>query len=184
MSLIDSTVDDAFIKGGDDVVFKAGGKKITFKDAADKEITFSEDDEIKIFDGGALYDADKTSATLTAKYSSKTAKTFDATVTNIDASVAKKKVNLIATSSDDTFFYSKGDGKDVIFGFENGDMLNLTDITNITGKVNAAGTEVYIKADSTNKAITFKDFTATEFNISAGGETGTYRISNGAFVKG
>ena len=238
LSLVNAEVTDAFVKGSNDVVFKAGGKKITFKDAANKEITFSEDGTIKTFSDGAIYNKDKTSATLTAKYSSKTVKNFDATVTNIDASAAGKNTNLVASSDDnttilggkgkdsltgssgddilrggkgndliqggagadslwgnkgndtlyggddnDTFFYSKGDGKDVIFGFENGDVLNLTDITNITGKVNAAGTEVYIKAGSTNKAITFKNFTATEFNISAGGETGTYRISNGAFVK-
>ena len=238
LSFVDTQVTDAFVKGNNDVVFKAGNKKITVKDAADTAITFSENGETKTFADGVIYDADKTSATLGAKYSSKTAKTFDATVTDIDASATNKKVNLIATSSDDTtilggkgkdtltgasgndnlrggkgndmifggagndklwgdkgndmlyggdgddtFFYGKGDGKDVIFGFENGDMLNLTDITNITGRVNAAGTEVYINAGSTDKAITLKDFTATEFNISAGGSASTYRISNGAFVK-
>ena len=220
LSFVDTQITDAFFKGKGDVVFKAGNKKITVKDAADEDITFSENGETKIFDGGAIYDADKTSATLGAKYSSKTPKTFAATVTNIDASAVKKKTNLVVGSDDDTtilggkgkdsltgasgddylrggkgkdtiygdngndtFFYGKGDGKDVIFGFEDGDTLNLTGITNITGKVNAADTEVYIKAGSTNKAITFKEFTATEFHISAVGETGTYRIINGEFVK-
>ncbi len=238
LNLNNAKVSDAFAKGNGNVVFEAGGKKITFKDAADKEITFSEDGETKTFSDGAIYDADKTSATLTKKFSSKKEKIFEATITNIDASEAKRKTNLVATSEDnttifggkakdtltgangddylsggkgndfiqggagndklwgdagndklyggdgdDTFFYKKGDGKDVIFGFENGDMLSLTDITNITGKVNAAGTELSINADSTNKAITFKNFTATEFNISMGGETSTYRIDGGEFVK-
>ena len=74
MSFVDTQVTDAFVEVNNDVVFKVGNKKITIKDSADTAITFSED--------GVIYDADKISVTLGTKYSSKTAKTFDAIVTD------------------------------------------------------------------------------------------------------
>ena len=77
----------------------------------------------------------------------------------------------------DTFIYSSGDGKDVIYGFDNNDMLK------ITGKFSASYSkskgEVYFKVDSTSKAITLKNFTATSFNVNGD----TYKISGTKLIR-
>ena len=75
----------------------------------------------------------------------------------------------------DTFIYLNGDGKDIIFGFANDDLLQIMD--NYTA--------VYSKADKTlnftidDGSITLKNFTATTFNVN-----GTnYKISGTSLVK-
>ncbi|MBR4904601.1 MAG: hypothetical protein IKZ53_07995 [Selenomonadaceae bacterium] len=73
----------------------------------------------------------------------------------------------------DTFIYKSGEGKDVIVGFDDNDILQITDSYEISK--NTAGTEIYFKIGSTAKAITLKDFTATNINI---GGSVSYRISN------
>ena len=117
---------------------KAGKKKITVEDASDKVITLSEDGSIKTFQDGVIFDG--TNVVVPAKYKSKAQKTFDATITIIDASEAKKKVNLAATSPEgvtlvggkgnDTLAGSSGDdyiqgekGKDVLYGGAGKDFL-------------------------------------------------------------
>ena len=77
----------------------------------------------------------------------------------------------------DTFIYSSGDGKDVIFGFENNDLLQITGI--FSGTYNKSKKELYFKVDSTSNAITLKDFSADTFNIN-----GTnFKISGSKLVK-
>ena len=65
----------------------------------------------------------------------------------------------------DTFIYAKGDGKDVIYGFDDDDTLTFgnLELTGVT--LNSRGTEIYLKVGSTKKAVTLKDFDATNFNI-------------------
>ena len=63
----------------------------------------------------------------------------------------------------DTFIYESGDGKDVIYGFDNSDMLEITG--SFTASYNKSKKEVYFKVGSTSKDITLKDFTATSFNV-------------------
>ena len=77
----------------------------------------------------------------------------------------------------DTFIYDSGDGKDIIYGFDNTDMLKITGA--VTGTANAKGTEVYFKVGSTAKAITLKNFTATTFNVNGD----AYHISGKKLVK-
>jgi len=78
----------------------------------------------------------------------------------------------------DTFVYSSGDDKDVIYNFENDDMLKITGT--FTGTYNKSKKEVYFKVGSTASAITLKDFTASTFNVN-----GTdYKISGKKLVKG
>ena len=62
---------------------------------------------------------------------------------------------------EDVFVYSAG--KDVIYGFENNDMLKITGT--FSGTYNKSKNEVYFKVGSTANAITLKDFTATTFNV-------------------
>lgn len=77
----------------------------------------------------------------------------------------------------DTFIYSTGEGKDVIYGFENDDLLKITGAFN--GTYSKSKSEVYFKVGTTSKAITLTDFSATSFNIN-----GTnYKISGTKLVK-
>lgn len=85
---------------------------------------------------------------------------------------------LYGDDGSDTFFYSKGDGKDVIYGFDSDDMLEITGTT-FSGTYNSSKDEIYLKVGSTNKAITLKEFTTTSFNINGD----VYQISGTQLVK-
>ena len=63
----------------------------------------------------------------------------------------------------DTFIYKSGYGKDIIYGFEDDDMLKITGT--FSASYNKSKKEIYFKVDSTANAITLKEFTATTFNI-------------------
>ena len=77
----------------------------------------------------------------------------------------------------DTFIYSSGEGKDVIFGFENNDLLQITGT--FSASYNKSKKEIAFKVGSTASAITLKDFSAITFNVN-----GTvYKISGSKLVK-
>ena len=61
----------------------------------------------------------------------------------------------------DTFVYNSGDGKDVIYGFDNMDMIEISGA--FTTAYSDKKEEISIKVGS--GSITLKDFTATEFTI-------------------
>ena len=61
-----------------DVALKVGSDKLTIKNAIGKKVTVN--DEVKIYEKGAIYDANKTSVTLTS------AATLNNTFINVDAS--------------------------------------------------------------------------------------------------
>ncbi len=71
--------------------------------------------------------------------------------------------SLYGGEGNDAFIYKSGDGKDVIYGFENDDMLKITGAFSTSR--NKSKNEVYFKVGSTSNAITLKNFTATTFNI-------------------
>lgn len=60
--------------------------------------------------------------------------------------------SLWGNAGKDTFIYAKGDGKDVIYGFDNTDMLKITGT--FAGTYNKSKKEVYFKVGSTANAIT------------------------------
>ena len=75
--------------------------------------------------------------------------------------------SLWGDAGNDTFHFAKGDGKDIIYGFQSGDKLTLEDIDfKISmASVNKKGTEVYVKLGGGDQ-ITFKDFGSNKtFNI-------------------
>lgn len=78
---------------------------------------------------------------------------------------------------DDTFIYNRGDGKDVIFGFDDGDLLQITGT--FSAKYNKTKKEIAFKVGSTTNAITLRDFTATTFNVNGD----IYAISDNRFTK-
>ena len=75
----------------------------------------------------------------------------------------------------DTFIYSSGGGKDVIYGFGNEDALQIVG----TFTASLKGGDVSFKVGSTANAVTLKDYSATTFNVNGD----TYAITNGAFTK-
>ena len=77
----------------------------------------------------------------------------------------------------DVFNYSNGEGKDVISGFENSDMLKITGTFSAT--YNSSKKEIYFKVASTSNAITLKNFSATTFNVNGD----SYKISSTKLVK-
>ena len=73
-------------------------------------------------------------------------------------------------AGNDKFFYAKGDGKDIIFGFEDGDTLTL-DGLDFTASYNKSKGTITFKVDG--GSITLKEFTASTFHIN----NDTYAIS-------
>ena len=82
--------------------------------------------------------------------------------------------SLCGNSGADTFFYSSGDGKDTIVGFDNNDTLTLDGLTFTSSYKNEVLT-LNVKGGS----VTLKDFTATTFHIN----DDTYKISGSKLVK-
>ena len=79
----------------------------------------------------------------------------------------------------DNFYYAKGDGKDVIFGFENGDTLtfdNITFKTSMASYDKSAGT---LTINVSSGSVTLKDFTTSTFHIN----NDTYKISGTTLKK-
>ena len=77
----------------------------------------------------------------------------------------------------DTFIYDDGDGNDVIFGFENDDLLKITGVFSASYDKNKK--ELAFTVGKTSSAITLRDFTAKSFYVN--GEL--YKISGTKFVK-
>ena len=69
-----------------------------------------------------------------------------------------------------------GEGDDIIFGFENGDTLNLDGINFKTSYDSKAG---LVKFSFSGGSVTLKNFTATTFHVN----DDTYQISGSKFVK-
>ena len=76
---------------------------------------------------------------------------------------------------DDVFIYAKGDGKDVIFGFEDGDTLTLDNLAFTSSYKNNVVSLTFNDGGS----ITLKEFTATTFHI----DNSTYKISGSKLQK-
>ena len=77
----------------------------------------------------------------------------------------------------DTFIYAKGDGKDIIYGFDNDDTLTLDNIEFTSASYNKKNRVITLKLN--DGSITLKDFTATTFHVN----DDTYKISGSKFVK-
>ena len=78
----------------------------------------------------------------------------------------------------DIFLYCKGEGKDVISGFDNSDMLLITG--DFSASYNSSKKEIAFKVDSTKNAVTLKDFGSTStFNVNGF----DYKISGSKLVK-
>ena len=77
----------------------------------------------------------------------------------------------------DTFIYAKGDGKDIIYGFDNKDTLTLDNLEFTSATYSKKSKAVTLKVD--DGSITLKNFTATTFHIN----DDTYKISGSKFVK-
>ena len=81
---------------------------------------------------------------------------------------------LWGSSYADSFIYSAGDGKDIIYGFDDKDTLTLDDLDFISSYKNNS-----LALTVNGGSVTFKDFTATTFNINGD----DYKISGAKLVK-
>lgn len=78
----------------------------------------------------------------------------------------------------DKFFYSKGDGKDVIFGFDSKDTLTFDNIIFKTSMASYNKSEGTLTLNLSGGSVTLKDFTTSTFHINSD----TYKI-NGSTLK-
>ena len=186
---VTGAVTDGSISSGNSIV-KVGTNKITVKDSS--QVTFTDTNGTRIFDGGIFFDEDETSATLATS-----TKNFNASSSNVISITGNAKANSLTSNATgmtltggagndtfahaggddfDTFTYSKGDGKDIIFNFGDGDLLEIVGLDGaVTGKFNSAGDELTVKVGSTSVAV-LKDFGATTtFNVTSSGTA--YKIT-------
>ncbi len=164
---------------GDDLIFTVGKGKITLQGAA----TLS---TVNII-------GDEVSTLKTVTNATKSPVTLDAAIKSVDASKRTKAVqitgNKLANSivggksndtlaggkGSDTFIYDAGDGKDIIYGFGNNDLLQITG-GNVTASYSKSKNSVAFKVGKTSNAITLRDFgTTTTFHVN---DT-TYQLSGG-----
>lgn len=212
-------------------VFKIGSGTLTLEIPSDNsEINFTDDSEAKVLQRGIFYNSGKTSATVPASFPY-SKEQINIGVSNVDASVSKKAVNILGTgradkiigsakndtlngmagkdtlsggagkdklyggagndeliggkgndslwgdAGADTFIYASGDGKDIIYGFENNDILQITGA--FSGTYSKSKGEVYFKVGTTSKAITLTDFSASYFNVNGD----VYQINGTKLVK-
>ncbi|MBQ7723702.1 MAG: calcium-binding protein, partial [Selenomonadaceae bacterium] len=76
----------------------------------------------------------------------------------------------------DVFYYAKGDGKDIIYGFANNDSLTFN---NLEFTATVSDDAITFTAGTTANAVTLQDYTATTFNIN--GEA--YEVSGTTLAK-
>ena len=79
----------------------------------------------------------------------------------------------------DKFFYAKGDGNDIIYGFDSKDTLTLDNITFKTSMATYDKSKGTLTLNVSGGSVTLKDFTATTFHIN----NDTYKISGTTLKK-
>ena len=188
---------------GDDLVFDFSGGSLTiqnynggaikFLDANGKESEY-------IFTDSAILNSYKTRATITSN-----SYTADERISRIDGSqvdgteiIGNARNNSIIGSSgndtltggegndhlwggggSDTFVYNAGDGRDVIYNFSNDDFLEVNGFDDADIIANYNADKNYVKVKLGKGSVTFKDFTATEFNIGSS----TWQLSGNSLTK-
>ena len=188
---------------GSSVVFTVDkNNTLTVKNAASKQLTLvdAEGNETSSLIGGLKYtNSSKASVTLPAyaEYASAATRTkaikivgnaLDDTIiggTGNDSIQGVSGNNSIGGGAGDDslwggtgkdiFFYNSGDGTDVIYGFGNDDLLEITGLTGaVAGTFNDTKDELTIKVGATDVALC-KEFTATTFSVNLNGTTTTIK---------
>ena len=180
-------------KSGDDLIVTVGKGKITLDGAASLDALNITSDYIKVTDSTkSPVTVDSSIKTIDASSRNKAVKITGNKIANsIVGGTGNDKLyggkgndcviggkgndSLWGEKGNDTFIYSSGDGKDIIYGFEDGDTLTLD---NLDFKASYKSGDVIFKVDG--GSITLKDFTATTFHIN----NDTYQITGkNKFVK-
>ena len=186
VNIVGNALDNEIIggKGSDTVNGGAGNDTLTggkgndsLKGGADADILKGEDDNDKLYgeagndtlDGGKgndeLYGGAGNDCLVGGKGSD--------TLTG-----GKGNDSLWGNAGVDTFIYGKGDGQDIIYGFDKTDLLQITGT--FSASYSKAKKEIYFDVGTTTNAITLKDFGSTaSFNVN-----GTnYKISGTKLIK-
>ncbi|MBR1807680.1 MAG: hypothetical protein IJ774_15015 [Selenomonadaceae bacterium] len=99
IEIVDAAVTDVSVGNKKSVVFTVGKGKLTVEGAGSEEFSFTDGDGTKIFKDGLFYSDDKTSVTVPASFGGKSKISVDAAAVTIDASAAKKSVNIVGNSN-------------------------------------------------------------------------------------
>ena len=75
----------------------------------------------------------------------------------------KSNDSLWGSDGADTFIYANGDGNDIIYGFADDDLLQISGA--FSGTYNSSKKELSLTVGKTKNAIILRDFTAASFNI-------------------
>ena len=192
-----ATIKDASIKK-DNTVIKFAGGSLTIKDAT--EIVFEQNGQTTIFSGGIFIDENNSSAKVYSSFKGEIDLNDDYNLVTADASLAKKAISIYGNAEDnsliggagkdslwggdgsDTFIYKAGTGNDVIFDYEDGDLLTILDKK---GKANSFTDSTFSDGTLTLEIngggkVSFESVDeSTAFNINSE----TYHISDGKLKK-
>ena len=197
IQLLNDSISTDYSFSGENLVLDFSDGSLTIENYDGGEIKFLDADGNKssyVFGDDALYNANRTSATLKTNNF-----TADDRILTIDAQQVDGSLNITGNSrsnkiyanddggnfiggagndslwggnGSDTFIYDAGDGKDVIFGFGDGDALEINGLDDIK----ATYKDGVVKIRCGSGSIKLKDFTTNEFAIN--GEVWTLSGTN------
>ena len=164
---VTGAVSDASTSGGNSVI-KVGTNKITVKDSS--QVTFTDTNGTRIFDGGIFFDADETSATLAAS-----TKNFDASDTDVTSITGNANANKLISNAtgmtltggkgNDTFITSGGD--DLITDYGNG--FDKVSLNSSIESFTVTGNDVSL--DLVNGSVTIANGAGKKISLVSGGKT-------------
>ena len=189
-----------FSTDGNNVIINYEDGSLTIDDAVGKKITFIENGKtyVNVYSADGISNNAGTAITLPA---SATTFNADSKLVSIDGSavtgqleiVGNENANKIIAGKDDTtlnggggndilwggnradtFIYDDNSGKDTIIGFDNNDMLQLSNFT-----ASVKNNKIFFQVASQKNAVTLQDFTATTFNINGD----IYRVQDNKLTK-
>ena len=181
-------------ESGDDLIVTVGKGKITLEGAVGLSDPNIASDYIKVTDstkspvtvGSSIKTIDASTRTKAVKI---TGNKFDNSISGgskNDTLSGGKGVDYLSGGAGndilwgddgaDKFFYAKGDGKDIIYGFYSKDTLTL-DSLDFTASYSASKGKIVFKVDG--GSVTLQEFTATTFHIN----DSTYKISGSTLKK-
>jgi len=160
IQLLNDSVTTDYSFSGEDLTLNFNNGSLTIKDYDGGEVRFLDANGNKssyVFTADALLNANQTSATLVTNNF-----TADDKISAIDARQISGSVN-IGGNERANKIYANDDGKDIIYGFDDNDALEINGIDEITAIYNAE--KNYVRFKCGKGSITLQDFTATEFAV-------------------
>ena len=176
-SLIGCT-DYGIIRGGDgnDTIHNTTGGSVKISGGAGNDSILNNGTNSSIYGGAGADTLENHSNNVLLNGGSGNDSLTNLWATNVTMAGGKGNDTLWGDEYSETFVYKSGDGKDIIYGFDDNDTLSLDglEFTSSYSKKNAA---VTLKFSS--GSVKLQDFTAKTFHVN----DDTYQIKSGKFVK-